>query len=160
MTPQPATLEAGPGAARRAATVAVLAVALFAAVVVQLTLVNRLPLPGSAAPDLVLLLVTAIAVCTGPAAGALAGFAGGLALDVAPPAAHYAGQDALVFCLAGYAAAWAVRAVWDATGARDTVTTFTVMAAATVAGEAGKAALALLLSDPDVTTAAISRVLP
>jgi rod shape-determining protein MreD len=140
--------------------VAVLTVVLFAAVVLQLTLVNRLPLPGSAAPDLVLLLVTAIAVCTGPTAGALAGFAGGLALDVAPPAAHYAGQDALVFCLAGYGAAWAVRAVWDATGERETVTTFTVMAAAAVAGEAGKAALALLLSDPDVTTAAISRVLP
>ena len=158
--PQPAAPGAGPTGGRQAAIVTVLTAGLFAAVVLQLTVVNRLPLPGSAAPDLVLLLVTAIAVCTGPAAGALAGFAGGLALDVAPPAAHYAGQDALVFCLAGYGAAWAVRAVWDATGERSAVTTFTVMAAATAAGEAGKAALGLLLSDPDVTTAAISRVLP
>jgi rod shape-determining protein MreD len=158
--PQPAAPAAGSAAARQAALVTVLTAALLAAVVLQLTVVNRLPLPGSAAPDLVLLLVTAIAVCTGPAAGALAGFAGGLALDVAPPAAHYAGQDALVFCLAGYGAAWAVRAVWDTTGEREAVTTFTVMAAAAAAGEAGKAALGLLLSDPDVTTAAISRVLP
>ena len=68
-------------------------------------MVNRLPLPGGAAPDLVLLLVTAIAVCTSPLTGALTGFAGGLALDVAPPAIHYAGEYALVFCLAGYGAA-------------------------------------------------------
>jgi rod shape-determining protein MreD len=145
---------------RRAAGAAVGAVALFAAVVVQLTLVNRLPLPGSAAPDLVLLLVTAIAVVTGPATGALAGFAGGLALDVAPPAAHHAGEYALVFCLAGYGAARAVRAIWDLTGEHDPVASFTVMGAAAAAGEAGKAALGLLLSDPDVTTAAASRVLP
>ena len=82
---------------------------LLAAVVVQLTVVNRLPLPA-AAPDLVLLAVTAIAVCTSPLAGTLAGFAGGLALDVAPPASHYAGEYALIFCLAGYGAARAGRA--------------------------------------------------
>jgi rod shape-determining protein MreD len=154
------TIEPGPSAARRAVTAVVFAVVLFAAVVIQLTGLNRLPLPGSAAPDLVLLLVTAIAVVTGPAAGAVAGFAGGLALDVAPPAAHYAGEYALVFCLAGYAAARVVRAIWDLTGERDPVATFTVMVAATVAGEAGKAALGLLLSDPHVTTAAAGRVLP
>jgi rod shape-determining protein MreD len=146
--------------ARRTLTTAVLAVGLFAAVVVQLTVVNRLPLPGSAAPDLVLLLVTAIAVSTTPAVGAVTGFAGGLALDVAPPAAHYAGQYALVFCLVGYAAARVVRAIWDTTGEHDAVMSFTVMAVATAAGEAGKAALGMLLSDPDVTGAVVSRVLP
>ena len=146
--------------ARKALTAIILAVALFAAVVIQLTVVNRLPLPGAAAPDLVLLLVAAIAVATGPATGAIAGFAGGLALDIAPPAAHYAGEYALVFCLVGYAAARVVRAVWDTTGEHDTITTFTVMAVAVAAGEAGKAALGMLLSNPDVTTAAVSRVLP
>ena len=134
--------------------------ALFAAVVIQLTVVNRLPLPGAAAPDLVLLLVAAIAVATGPATGAITGFAGGLALDIAPPAAHYAGEYALVFCLVGYAAARVVRAIWDVAGEHDPVTVFTVMAVAVAAGEAGKAALGMLLSDPDVTTAAVSRVLP
>src|SRR6185437_12828171 len=152
--------------ARRALTALLLAAALFAAVVIQLTVVNRLPLPAplapgsSAAPDLVLLLVTAIAVTTSPATAAVTGFAGGLALDIAPPAAHYVGEYALVFCLAGYAAARVVRAIWNATGERDPVTVFTVMAVAAAAGEAGKAALGLLLSDPDVTVAAVSRVLP
>ena len=137
-----------------------LAVLLCAAVVVQLTVVNRLPLPGGAAPDLVLLLVTAIAVCTSPLAGALAGFAGGLALDVAPPSIHYAGEYALVFCLAGWGAARVNRAITDVRGERDQVVTFAVMAGAAAAGEAGKAALGMMLSDPDVTAAVASRLLP
>jgi len=154
------TPEDGPGAARRALAGLLLTIALLAAVVLQLTVVNRLPLPGAAVPDLVLLLVTAIAVMTGPATGALAGFAGGLALDTAPPAAHYAGEYALVFCLAGWGAARAVRAIWDTAGERDPMTSFMVMAVAAAAGEAGKAGLALLLAEPDVTGAAASRVLP
>jgi rod shape-determining protein MreD len=145
---------------RRVLTAVVFAVALFAAVVIQLTVLNRLPLPGAAAPDLVLLLVAAIAVCVSPAAAAVTGFAGGLALDVAPPGAHYAGEYALVFCLVAYAAARVAGVIWDLTGERDPITTFTVMAAAVAAGEAGKAALGLLLSDPDVTSAAVTRVLP
>jgi len=36
-------------------------------------------------------------------AGAVIGFLGGLALDVAPPGSQFTGQDALVFCLIGYA---------------------------------------------------------
>jgi len=145
---------------RRALSVVTLAVALTAAVVVQVTVVNRLPLPGAAAPDLVVLLVTAIAVVTTPDVAAVTGFAGGLALDVAPPAAHYAGQNALVFCLAGYAASRIYRAMTATTGDHDHVAAFTVMAAATAAGEAGKAALGMLLSDPHMTTADVSHVLP
>jgi rod shape-determining protein MreD len=151
---------------RRALTVVVLATALFAAVVIQLTVVNRLPFPGAAGsgstgPDLVLLLVTAIAVATSPLTGAVTGFAGGLALDIAPPAAHYAGEYALVFCLAGYAAARVHYAIVTMNGGeRDPITAFTVMVAATAAGEAGKAVLGLLLSDPDVTGAATRSVLP
>lgn len=146
--------------ARKALAAVMLAVLLLAAVVVQLTVVNRLPLPGGAVPDLVLLLVTAIAVATTPALAAVTGFAAGLAVDIAPPAAHYAGEYALVFCLAAYAASRVSHAISDATGERDPVTAFTVMAVATAAGEAGKAALGMLLSDPDVTTAAVSRLLP
>ena len=151
---------------RKALASVILAVALFAAVVIQLTVVNRLPLPGpvdqgsTGAPDLVLLLVAAIAVATGPATGAVTGFAGGLALDIAPPAAHYAGEYALVFCLVGYAAARVARAIRDMTGEHDPVTAFTVMAIAVAAGEAGKAALGMLLSDPNVTSAAVRSVLP
>ncbi|HEY0937681.1 MAG TPA: rod shape-determining protein MreD, partial [Trebonia sp.] len=124
--------------ARRAVTGLALAVALFAAVIFQFTVVNRLPLPGAGAPDLVLLLVAAIAVTAGPLAGTVSGFAGGLALDVAPPAAHYAGQDALVFCLAGYGAARVVRFLWETTGEQDPVVSFAALAAAAAAGEAGR----------------------
>jgi rod shape-determining protein MreD len=149
-----------PSALRKALVVALLPVALFAAVIVQLTVVNRLPLPGGDAPDLVLLLVTAVAVNSNPMTGALTGFAGGLALDIAPPATHYAGEYALVYCLTGYFAAWIVEAVREATGERNPIVALAVMAAATAAGEAGKAGLGLLLSDPNVTGPAIKHVLP
>jgi rod shape-determining protein MreD len=145
---------------RKALVVAALPVALFAAVVVQLTVVNRLPLPGGTAPDLVLLLVTAVAVSTSAMTGLLTGFAGGLALDIAPPATHYAGEYALVFCLAGYFAARIAAASAATTGERNPWVELGAMAAATAAGEAGKAGLGLLLSDPDVTGPAIKHVLP
>jgi rod shape-determining protein MreD len=151
---------AEPSAWRKALVVAALPVALFAAVVVQLTVVNRLPLPGGTGPDLVLLLVTAVAVVTGPMTGVLTGFAGGLALDIAPPATHYAGEYALVFCVVGYLAARAAAASGATTGERNPWVELGVMAAATAAGEAGKAGLGLLLSDPDVTGPAIKHVLP
>jgi len=151
-----------PALAGRALAAAALPAALFAAVVLQLTVVNRLPLPGGDAPDLVLLLVVAIAVVTTPMTGALTGFCGGLGLDVAPPATHYAGEYALVFCLAGYGAARLRSALFAAssTGERDPVTTLLVMVTGVAAGEAGKAAIGRLLSDPNVTNAAIRHVLP
>jgi rod shape-determining protein MreD len=145
---------------RKALVVAALPVALFVAVVLQLTVVNRLPLPGGTAPDLVLLLVTAVAVSTSPMTGLLTGFAGGLALDIAPPATHYAGEYALVFCLAGYFAARIAAASAATTGERNRWVELGAMAAATAAGEAGKAGLGLLLSDPDVTGPAIKHLLP
>ena len=145
---------------RRALVVAALPIALFVAVAVQLTVVNRLPLPGGTAPDLVLLLVAAVAVCTGPMTGLLTGFAGGLALDIAPPATHYAGEYALVFCLVGYFAAWAAAASGATTGERNPWAELGAMAAAVAAGEAGKAGLGLLLSDPNVTGPAVKHVLP
>jgi rod shape-determining protein MreD len=149
-----------PSAWRKALVVAALPVALFVAVVVQLTVVNRLPLPGGIAPDLVLLLVTAVAVSTNPMTGLLTGFAGGLALDIAPPATHYAGEYALVFCLAGYFAARIAAASDATTGERNPWVELGVMAGAMAAGEAGKAGLGLLLSDPDVTGPTIRHVLP
>jgi rod shape-determining protein MreD len=146
--------------ARQVLSFLAVAVALFLAVVVQVTVVNRLPLPGGCAPDLVLLGVSAVAVCTSPALAAITGFAGGLALDTAPPSAHYAGEYALVCCLVAWGAARAKAAIEHATGQWDKVMAFAVLAAAVIAGEAGKAGLGLLLSDPDVTPAAIRRVLP
>jgi rod shape-determining protein MreD len=135
-------------------------VALVLAVVCQLAVVNRAPLPGGAVPDLVLLVVVAVAVNTGPLTGMLAGFAGGLALDVAPPGGHLAGQYALVFCLTGYACGRIRSAVSEAGGEQTVVTSLTVMAVGVAIGEAGKAALGMMLSDPGVTGPAVRHVLP
>ena len=75
-----------------------------AALLVQLTIVNGLRLPGGGVPDLVLLCVVALGMSGGPGWGVVAGFCAGLALDLAPPAAQLAREYALVLCLAGYAA--------------------------------------------------------
>ena len=77
-------------------------VLLLAALVVQLTVFDRLPLPGGVAPDLVLLVVVALALNSGPMTGMICGFCAGLALDIAPPSGHLIGVYALVFCLLGY----------------------------------------------------------
>ena len=78
------------------------ALALALALLVQLTIVNGLALPGGGTPDLVLLCVVAIGMTGGSASGVVAGFGAGLALDLAPPASQLAGQYALVLCLIGY----------------------------------------------------------
>ena len=147
-------------ALRRIAQALAIPAVLLLAVTLQLALVNRAPLPGGATPDLVLLAVAAIAVCTGPMTGMLAGFCGGLALDIAPPAAHLAGEYALVFCLVGYACGRVRNAITYSTGEQTMITSLTVVALGVAAGEAGKAAMGMMLSDPNVTSPAIKHVLP
>ncbi|WP_455357048.1 rod shape-determining protein MreD [Streptomyces sp. SYSU K217416] len=71
------------------------------ALVVQVTVLARLQLPG-AVPDLVLLTVLALALVYGHVSGALIGFGAGLLSDLAPPADHAAGRYALVLCVTGY----------------------------------------------------------
>jgi len=77
-------------------------VAILAAVVLQTAVLDRLPLPGGSAPNLVLVLVVTLALASGPAEGMLIGFGAGLALDIAPPASNLLGLSALVFCVIGY----------------------------------------------------------
>src|SRR5215469_2628275 len=132
---------------------------LLIALVLQLALVNRAPLPGDAGPDLVLLTVTALGAMLGPMTGLVAGFFAGLAVDIAPPGGHLAGEYALVFCLAGYACG-RMRNFADPMEEHATITSVTVMAIGAAGGEAAKAALGLMLSDPDVTGPAVKHVLP
>ncbi|MEE1938122.1 rod shape-determining protein MreD [Streptomyces sp. TRM 70361] len=73
------------------------------ALVVQVSVLARLQLPG-AVPDLLLLTVLALALVYGHTAGALIGFGAGLLADLAPPADHAVGRYALVLCVIGYAA--------------------------------------------------------
>jgi len=134
---------------------------LIVAVLGQLVVVNRLPLPGGGGlPDVVLLVVAALGVSAGPVAGLLAGFAGGLAIDVAPPGGHLAGEYALVYCLVGYACGRTRDLVQGSSADRSATASLTVMAVGVVAGEAGKAALGLMLSDPNMTGPALRHVLP
>ena len=55
-------------------------VSVITAVLLQVTLVGRLPVPG-AAPDLVLVLVVAFALAEGPQSGMVTGFLAGLLTD-------------------------------------------------------------------------------
>lgn len=71
------------------------------ATIVQVTLLSRLGLPG-ATPDLVVVVVVAIALSMGPLDGAIAGFVAGMLVDLAPPADTLLGVNALVYVLIGY----------------------------------------------------------
>ncbi|MBG0830383.1 rod shape-determining protein MreD [Planomonospora sp. ID67723] len=77
---------------------------ILVVMILQVTVVNRFSLPGGVAPDLLLLAVVGYALVCGAESGAVMGFAAGLLDDILPPAAHVAGQRALVLCLVGYVA--------------------------------------------------------
>lgn len=76
---------------------------VFVALVFQVSVLARLQLPG-AVPDLLLLVVLALALVYGHVGGALVGFGAGLLADLAPPADHAVGRYALVLCVIGYLA--------------------------------------------------------
>src|SRR3954470_16476611 len=76
---------------------------IVVAMVLQVSVLARLHLPG-AVPDLLLLTVLGLALVYGHVGGALVGFGAGLLADLAPPADHAAGRYALVLCVIGYLA--------------------------------------------------------
>jgi rod shape-determining protein MreD len=126
------------------------AVLVLTAVMLELTLLSRLGLPG-ATPDLTLVCVAAVALVRGPAVGASTGFAAGLLLDLAPPSDAPLGTWATLFALAGYvvgmlAAGGAERSVWLSVG---------VVALAGAAVVLGRALLGGMLADPRVVTSEI-----
>src|SRR5271165_2305708 len=135
---------------------ACLAACLLAiAVVVQLTVLNGLRLPGGGLPDLVLVTVAALALTQGPLYGTVAGFAAGLCIDVAPPASQLIGQYALVFCLVGWAAGRASRVA-----SRSAISSVLLLSLVVAAGEALTAAVGLVLEPAQVTLAQVRQVLP
>ncbi|GAA3561157.1 rod shape-determining protein MreD [Kribbella ginsengisoli] len=76
---------------------------LMIAVTVQTSLLPHIAVAGVTC-DLVMIVVIALALSRGAEWGAIAGFLGGLLLDVAPPADHTAGRWALALALSGYVA--------------------------------------------------------
>jgi rod shape-determining protein MreD len=79
----------------------VLVLLLLLAAVLQVSFFGFFALDG-VVPDLVLLVVVAVAVARGPEVAAPLGFVGGMVLDLAPPADHLAGRWALALVLAAY----------------------------------------------------------
>jgi rod shape-determining protein MreD len=130
-------------------------VLIFIGIVIQLTVLDGLRLPQGGVPDLVLVLVAALAVAEGPMAGLIIGFAAGLSLDLAPPGSALIGQYALVFCLTGWAAG---RLAGGAS--RSPLRTVLLMGVVVAAAEAASAALGLVLVPAEVTVAEIRAVLP
>lgn len=124
------------------------ALVVFGALLLQVTLVNRLALPADGAPDLVLLAVIGAALVRGPATGAVIGFCAGLAVDVMPPSAHVVGQYAFALALVGFVAGRGV-------GGIVTTVIVCVLAAPLLA-----AAVSGLIGDPRVTLDSLAAQLP
>ncbi|GAA2154655.1 rod shape-determining protein MreD [Kitasatospora kazusensis] len=78
------------------------AVLTLLGLVLQVSVLGRLQLPG-ATPDLLMLIVVGLALVYGPSGGCVVGFAAGLLADLAPPSDHAIGRYALVLCVVGYA---------------------------------------------------------
>ena len=133
------------------------------AVIVQVTIVNRIAFPGGTGPDVVLLTVAALALANGPLTGALIGFSAGLALDVAPPGSYLVGENALVFCLIGYLCGLA-HDIPNSEGVPEQGHTalfeIVVTAVGAVCGEALTVALGKMLSDSRISVPAVRHVLP
>lgn len=85
----------------------VIGVSVLAAVIVEVTLLSRLGLPG-ATPDLVVVTVVALAFAMGPSQGALAGFVAGVLIDLAPPGDTLLGVNAIVYLVIGWVTGAAV----------------------------------------------------
>ena len=127
---------------------------LVAALALQLSVLSRLPLPG-ATPDLLLLVVVALALAHGPGFGLVAGFAAGLASDLVPPADHTVGRWAFVLTLIGYLAGLA-----KGETRRSAFVPLAVVAVAAAASVLLYAGLGALMNDTHVTWLAVSEILP
>lgn len=80
-----------------------MALLVLTAVLVQLTVLPLLGLPG-ATPDLVAITVVGLGFVGGPVRGTVAGFAAGLLIDLLPPADGLLGLTAVLLVVVGYLA--------------------------------------------------------
>jgi rod shape-determining protein MreD len=123
-----------------------LAAALVAsAIVLQLTVLAPLPLPGGT-PDLVLLVVITFGLVHGPVTGMAVGFGAGLCLDLVPPSDSPAGLWALVLCIVGYLAG-----VARSETERSTLAPLIIVAGLALGSVIGYAGLSVLLGSERVT---------
>ena len=121
------------------------------ALLLQLTVVGRLPLPG-VAPDLVLVLVVAYALAEGPMSGLVTGWSAGLVADAL--AAHELGRLALAYAVAGY-----VTGMLQDETERSTLQPFGAVALGALLALGTYLAVGILLGDPRITAHAVGRSL-
>ncbi len=122
---------------------------VLVALLLQTAVLSALPLPG-AVPPLLLVVVAALALAEGPAAGLVIGFLAGLAADLLSD--HALGRLALVHALVGYAAGQLADRP-----ERSALLPVGVVAAAAAGAVALFAAQGFLLGDPRVTVGALLR---
>ena len=127
---------------------------VLVAVVLQVSFFAAFSFDG-VVPNLALLVVVAAALTRGPEFAALLGFAGGLAVDLVPPADHLAGRWALALVVVGYLAG---RVRHDA-GASAGAAVVTV-AASSFVGTSVFALSGMVLRDPSVPVAEALQVIP
>lgn len=123
------------------------------ALVVQVAALSALPAPGGGRPDLVLVVVVAVALAQGPLGGAVTGFAGGLLGDLVGD--HPVGLLALTLCLVGYLAG-----LLRGAGDRSILAPLGVVASAAVGATLVYAGLGLATGSPRVGVEALSAGLP
>jgi rod shape-determining protein MreD len=116
---------------------------LFVAMILQVSVVARLALPVGRI-DLVLTLLSAVALIEGPLLGALLGFVVGLLGDLL--STHVLGQTALVLCLVGYGVGLVAAAAQ-----RSVTVPLVAIGGATVLGTLGYAATTSILGDAALT---------
>ncbi len=117
----------------------------------QTTVLARLPLPGGV-PDLLLVVVVAFALAEGPLSGTVTGFVAGLLADLG--ADHEIGRAALVYALVGYLAG-----LLHDDRPRSLLLPFGAVAAAAAGAVTVYALEGLLLGDPRITLHAFWRSL-
>lgn len=127
------------------------AVSVVTALLLQLTVVGRLPLPG-AKPDLVLVLVVAFSLAEGPLVGVVTGWSAGLLADALSD--HQLGRLALAYAVAGYVTGM----LQDETD-RSTLQPFGAVALGALTALGSYLVVGILVSDPRITLAAVARAL-
>ena len=113
----------------------------------QVTVLDRLPLPGSA-PELLVVVVAAFALTEGPLSGLVTGFGAGLLVDAVSD--HQLGRTALALALAGY-----VTGLIEDDTERSTLLPFAAVALAAVTALAVFVTEGVLLGDSRVSVHAV-----